>query len=158
VVAGHSFEDTLMTIRTNRRSVLAAIPAIAATSVVVIPAFAATGADARIIAAWEQRKAAYLDYNNSPMWEGDGPDPQEVRFWAIVDEAEELIRSSVATTARGAEIQLWVALYHSESHKRDRDTAIITADLSAVIEHDAEMDWHTRFILGAIRSLRAGAA
>jgi hypothetical protein len=157
-VAGHSFEDTLMTIRTNRRSFVAAIPAISATSAVAIPAFAATGADARIIAAWEQRKAAYLDYNNSPPWNDEGPDPEEDAFYQVVDEAEELIRSSVATTALGAEIQLWVALYHSESHKRDRDTAIITADLSAVIEHDAEMDWHTRFILGAIRSLRAGAA
>ena len=59
--------DTTIT----RRSLLAATPLAAAA--VAIPANATTGDDTAIIAAWERRKAAYLEFNAHPLI-GEGTD------------------------------------------------------------------------------------
>src|SRR3546814_10970475 len=66
-----------------------------------------TNNDAAILAAWDRRAAAFAILQALPdNPRGDGETPERHAQWAIIDAAEAEIRSSVATTARGAAIQL----------------------------------------------------
>ena len=139
---------------TTRRNLLIATPAIAA--LVAVPALA-TDHDAEIIAAWRTRKAAYARYNVLPYAEDDSAyTPAEAACWAIIDRAEEAIRSSVAKTPRGVAVQLWVAFQHSLT-KRGDDEAAQSANL-AYFADDSERDWTQRMTLAALRSLAAQGA
>ena len=139
---------------TTRRNILIAAPAIAA--LVAVPAMA-TDHDAEIIAAWRTRKAAYARYNVLPYAEDDSTyTPAEAACWAIIDRAEETIRSAVARTPRGAAVQLWVALQHSLTQRAD-DEAAQSANL-AYFTDDSERDWTQRMTLAALRSLAAQGA
>ncbi|WP_260598879.1 hypothetical protein [Sphingomonas endolithica] len=113
--------------------------------------------DAAIEAAWACREQAYAAYNalpdnNGPVVNGYGPSEREM--WAIIDEAEETIRAAVATTARGAMLQLWCAMYNSVSGRED-DEAVTQGDFAAIDRKDSGLDWNARLMLAAIRSLQA---
>ena len=134
---------------TPRRNLLIAAPAIAA--LVAVPAMA-TDHDAEIIEAWRARKAAFARYNVLPMMDGPGDmSPEEATEWAIIDRAEELIRSSTAKTPRGVAVQLWVAFQHSLTKRAD-DEAAQSANL-AYFTDDSRFDWTERMALAALRSL-----
>ena len=142
---------------TTRRSLLASAPAVAALA--AIPAAVlAHDADATIKAAWQRRQAAYAAYKaeptDQPVEPGEIETPEEKRLWAIIDEAEETIRSARAVTLEGVTIQLWVSLYHSVTHT-DQDDAITRGDFAAVEALDRELDWNVRLALAAMRSLRS---
>lgn len=148
---------------TSRRALMKAAPFVAAAA--IIPGAAAIAAppadaDAAILAAWERRQAAYVRYQVIPFAD-DESDPysvEEKALWAIIDEAEEVIRSTVARTPKGVEIQLWVALYHSVSGRED-DEAITRGDLGRLVELEPTFDWNARLAFAALRSLHAmGAA
>lgn len=139
---------------TTRRNLLVAAPAAAA--LVAVPAMA-TGHDAEIIEAWRTRKAAYARYNVLPYADDDSTyTPDEAACWAIIDQAEETIRSAVARTPRGAAAQLWVALQHSLTQRAD-DEAAQSANL-AYFTDDSRFDWNEKLILAALRSLAAQGA
>lgn len=117
--------------------------------------------DAAIIAAWEQRAAAYAVYETLAEHTGDGPySEDELAQWTVIDLAEMLIRNVPAKTVRGAEIQLWCALYHSVGAGAGETGAALRGDLDWFDATGEELDWSDKLVLSAIRSLRAigGAA
>lgn len=119
-----------------------------------------TNTDAVLEHAWARRQEAYAAYNALPdeEWErGAGYAPEQDRLWVIIDEAEEVIRSTVAKTPRGAAIQLWVALYHSVTGRED-DEAITRGDLVRLSKIEDGFDWSARMALAALRSLEAMGA
>lgn len=111
--------------------------------------------DAPIIDAWERRKEAHDRYNALP---GDEVDPDPVVAaahrdqWAIIDECEEVIRSTVATTTKGAAIQLWAAVAHQVTSRAD-DQAVTRGDLADLTTRETDHDWTVRLALSALRSL-----
>ena len=113
--------------------------------------------DAAIEAAWQRRVEAYAIYNALPADTGPvvgGYAPGEREQWHIIDDAEEVIRSSVATTPRGAMIQLWCAMFHSVTG-REQDDALTRGDFAAIDRLDGNLDWNARLVLAALRSLQS---
>lgn len=114
--------------------------------------------DAAILEAWERRKAASRAYNALPFEEyvdiEGAYSPEEKEVLAIIDAAEEEIRSSIATTPRGVAIQLWVALHHLVTSRED-DAAANEADLDYFERQGDQADWNARMLVAAIKSLQA---
>lgn len=141
----------------TRRSVLSA----AFVAPILVPSACATpmnlhDGDDAIRAAWSRRQNAYAAYNAIPASSDPAVSdytPEEARLWAIIDAAEEVIRSSIATTPRGVSIQLWCALYHSVTGRED-DEAVTRGDLAALERLDPSLDWTARLALAALRSLQ----
>ena len=79
-------------------------------------------------------------------------DPREAAQWSVIDEAETAIQTATAATPEGVALQLWVALYHTQT---DRETGLasIRHDLAGVLSREQEFDFHARLIVGALRSL-----
>jgi hypothetical protein len=86
--------------------------------------------------------------------EGTGYTPEEQAQWDVIDAAEEVIRSAVAQTPAGVEIQLWTALTLFMS-TRAEDEATIRGDLETINEMDGKQDWNIRLLISALRSVRA---
>jgi hypothetical protein len=141
--------------QTNRRSLLAAIGA--GPMMLAAPAaMSADAPDAVIERAFERRQIAYAAYNDlpdrgEPLVDGFGPGEREL--WTIINEAEHVIRTTVATTPRGVMLQLWCAMYHSVSGQED-DAALTRGDFAAVERLDNGLDWNARLMLAALRSLQ----
>lgn len=113
--------------------------------------------DAAIVQAWERRDKAFDAYNALPFNDSnDGKPftPAEAAQWSIIDEAEEVIRSTRATTPQGVAIQLWTCLGHGIS-KRDDEAATRRRDIAYFDHRDTELDWTDRLLLAAIRSVEA---
>lgn len=115
--------------------------------------------DAAILGAWERRQNAYTAYHARPIDQpglepGEFNTPEEKRLWAIIEEAEEVIRSATATAVRGASIQLWTCLNHSVTGRED-DAAITRGDLARLERIDTDLSWNARLALAALRSLQA---
>lgn len=140
---------------TTRRGLLGAISV--APAVLAAPALAKERPDAVIETAFRRRQAAYAAYNalpvkNEPVVDGYGPG--ERALWATIDQAEEIIRSTVASTPRGVMLQLWCAMYHTVSGRED-DEAVTRGDFAAIDRLDSRLDWNARLTLAALRSLQA---
>ncbi len=116
--------------------------------------------DAAIIAAWDRRAAAFAELRGAPdpATTGTGTDEQNA-LWAIIDVAEAEICTSVASTARGAELQLWTASTYLFDSAED-EPPCYRADLAYFTEQADRRDWKDRLVIAALRSLRAqgGAA
>jgi hypothetical protein len=112
-------------------------------------------ADTLLEQAWADRCAAYERYNTLPHSEDPeiSETPEEKAEWAIIDEAEAIIRSAVASTPHGAAIQLWTALQCCLSDRND-EAAILRRDLQSFGDGERQ-EWHERLILSALRSLEA---
>jgi hypothetical protein len=114
--------------------------------------------DWAMIAAWERRQEAFASYNalpddNQPLIDGYGPGEREL--WAVIDAAEEEIRSATAATTRGAMIQLQCAVFHNLTHRKDVE-AFERGDIAAVEASDqGPPDWSGRLVIAALRSLMA---
>lgn len=103
-----------------------------------------------IEAAWERRQTAYAAFKVVDDLS------EEQRLWAVVDTAEEIIRSTNALTPKGVLIQLWCALYHSTAAlSQEQDDAVTRGDLDAVDAEDRALDWNARLMVAAMRSLKA---
>lgn len=114
-----------------------------------------TNNDAAITAAWDRRAAAFLAVRALPDDPTTGGETDEQsEQWAIIDAAEAEIRSSVATTARGAEIQLWCAVVYQFDDAED-EAPCYRGDLDYFIAQGDKRDWKDRLLLAALRSLRA---
>jgi hypothetical protein len=114
-----------------------------------------TNDDAAIFAAWDRRKAAYAKLEElRPEDISADYTPEERDQFGILDAAEETIRSSTATTARGVELQLWTGLYHLFA-KGEASAAALNGDLAWFDANEDEPDWSDRLVIAAIRSLRA---
>ena len=116
--------------------------------------------DAVIIEAWDTARAARDHYNALP---GDEIDPDPIVAgahrdqWAIIDRCEETIRSTVATTTKGAAIQFWTAIGHQVTSRID-DEAVTRRDLADLTMREEDHDWTVRLALSALRSLEAMGA
>jgi hypothetical protein len=148
-------------LNTSRRSLIASLPVAAVAVALPAAAVAATG-DAAIQAAWARWQQARATYKAMPCPDEEGVDGtaikvEENRLWAVMDEAEETIRASRATTQRGTAIQLWVALAHSID-TNDQDAAITCGELSPILATEHTLDWNARLIVAALQSLNGGAA
>lgn len=111
--------------------------------------------DAAILDAWERRKAAYARYNALPDNKRDfNRTPEEAAEWRIIDEAEELIRSTTARTPAGVATQLWVSLAHGSGDK-ESDVALEQGDLEYFDQLGSGADWNVRLAVAALRSLKA---
>lgn len=116
--------------------------------------------DAAIIAAWDRRAAAFATLQKLPdNSRGHGETPERHAQWAIVDAAEAEICTSVAITARGAELQLWCAAVYQFDAAEDEGPCY-RADLDYFTAQGDRPDWKDRLLIAALRSLRAigGAA
>lgn len=117
--------------------------------------------DEAILAAWERNKAARAIYDALPFTECPmaAYTPEEQAQIDIMDEAEEVICTTKATTLAGAEVQLWLALGHQLTGNEE-SAAAIRGDIAWFDKHETDIDWVQRITLAAIRSLRAigGAA
>lgn len=116
---------------------------------------ASTKDDAALIAAWDRRAAAFLAARELPddPATGGNTDEQEAH-WAIIDAAEAEMVASVATTPRGAEIQLWAAAVYQFDDAED-EAPCYRGDLDHFIAQGDKRDWKDRLLLAALRSLRA---
>jgi hypothetical protein len=104
--------------------------------------------------AWDRRVAAFTAYNALPFsdcTEGTYT-PAEAAQWAIIDEAEETIRATSATTVEGVLTQLWTGFGHALC-KREDEQAALQRDLAYFDERDGALDFTERLILAALRSL-----
>lgn len=111
--------------------------------------------DAAILAAWDRRAAAFLAVRALPDDDTAGGETDEqAAQWAIIDAAEAEIVASVATTARGAEIQLWCAAVYQFDSAED-EAPCYRADLDYFTAQGDRRDWKDRLVLSALRSLRA---
>lgn len=112
--------------------------------------------DIEIEAAWQRRVQAYAEFQSLPDDAEpvvDGYRPGERELWDVIDAAEEVIRSRVAKTPRGAMIQLWCAMYHSVTSSDDED-AVTRGDFAALDRAEGSLDWNARLMLAAVRSLQ----
>lgn len=111
--------------------------------------------DADILAAWDRRQVAYALFNDLPYApDGMSLSPDGEAELAIVNETERFILASTATTARGVEIQLWIPFGNGLTDRED-DAAAAREDVDWFTERNADLEWDRRFMLAAIRSLRA---
>ncbi len=108
--------------------------------------------DAAIVAAFERRAAAFAAL-------GGLPDPvttdtdEEASLWTIIDVAEAEICTSIATTARGAELQLWTAATYMFD-TAENEGPCYRADLDHFTAQGDRRDWKDRLLVSALRSLR----
>lgn len=149
-----------MQTNTTRRALLKAAPAVAVMATIpVTAALAAQPADIAIVEAWNRRVEAFKVYNALPFSEvvEEAYTPEERAQWAIIDGAEDVIRSTVAKTPEGVSIQLWTQLSHNV-RSRDDEAATQRRDLAYFEAKDDALDWTERLTIAAIRSLQTQEA
>ena len=111
--------------------------------------------DAAIIAAWDRRAAAFATLQELPENpRGEGETPERHAQWAIIDVAEAEICTSVATTPRGAELQLWCAAVYQFDAAEDEGPCYL-GDLDHFAPQGDRLDWKDKLLIAALRSLRA---
>lgn len=110
--------------------------------------------DAAIVSAWHRRVAAHGMIAGGEL---DGSDAALAPYWAVVDECDKLIQSTVAKTPGGIEVQIWTALHNSSAYVRNEEQAILHMDLDYLTAHASDFDWDARPMIAALRSLRAMA-
>jgi len=135
----------------TRRGFLKAAPIAAVALAVPAAALAATPGDARIVAAWKRRVAAYHTYNGSPM----NDEEAETAFWPVIDHCDKVIHAATAATPLGVEIQIWVGLHNSAGWGSVEENAFLARDLAFMEQHQSTFDWNVLPVIAAIRSLRA---
>jgi len=119
---------------------------------------AAPAKDSAISAAWERITAAHAAIVECPAPSDGGLySPEEQAQWRINDAAEAEILKAPGNSPADVETKLWVALIHLVEDG-DAECAILRRDLGWFGDRDADMNWSERFILSAIRSLRAMSA
>lgn len=108
-----------------------------------------------ILEAWNRRIAAFAIYDELPNSETEGEPytPEEAAQWAIIDGAEDVIRSTVATTPEGVMIQLWTQLSHNVTDRND-EAATRRRDLAHFEAQGEMLDRTERLTIAAIRSLK----
>lgn len=111
--------------------------------------------DAAIIAAFERRAVAFAKLGGSPdpATTGSGTDEQTA-LWSVIDVAEAEICTGTATTARGAELQLWTAATYLFDSAEDEGPCY-SADLDHFTAQGDRRDWKDRLVMSALRSLHA---
>lgn len=111
--------------------------------------------DAAIIAAFDRRAAAFAKLGGlpDPVTTGSGTDEQTA-LWSVIDVAEAEICTSIATTARGAELQLWTAATYLFDAAEDEGPCY-SADLDHFTAQGDRRDWKDRLLMSALRSLHA---
>lgn len=110
--------------------------------------------DKAIIEANQRRLAAYAELDRLATSSADNRSPAEEAQWAIIDAAELVMMSSVATTPRGLEAQLWTAL-HNFYQDAEPAEAANRADLDWFNAKHEELDWTDKLFVAALRSVRA---
>jgi hypothetical protein len=106
--------------------------------------------DCAIIAAWAQYRAARLAADTLP----DEADADIKAQFAIMDAQAAIIVSTIATTLRGVEIKLWLALTDRHLTWSDDVEQARCEDIAALSLPGAECGDRDE-IVSAIRSLRA---
>jgi len=111
--------------------------------------------DAAIIAAFARRAAAFAELGGlpDPATTGSGTDEQTT-LWSVIDVAEAEICTGIATTARGAELQLWTAATYLFDTAEDEGPCY-RADLDHFTAQGDRRDWKDRLVMSALRSLHA---
>jgi len=113
-----------------------------------------TKPDAAIIAAFDRRAAAFHAARALPCDPATGGETEaQSAYWATIDAAEEEIRATVATTPRGAELQLWIAATYALNAPEDEAPCYRT-DLEYFEAQGDKRDWTDRLMIAALRSLR----
>lgn len=106
--------------------------------------------DAAILQAWERRKAAYA----RSFEIGDSQAPEHHACMDIVDAAETVIQSTIATTPGGVAVQAWVALWHNSCiDENDHFVAATEGNLQFFLELGSRLDWELRLHVAVLRSL-----
>ena len=113
-----------------------------------------TNPDAAIVAAFERRAAAFHAARALPCDPATGGETEaQSVYWATIDAAEEEIRATVATTPRGAELQLWLSATYVFNAAEDEAPCYRT-DLEYFEAQGDKRDWTDRLMIAALRSLR----
>lgn len=135
----------------DRRFFIATAPFAAVALAAPAVAAANPSGDAVLEQAWAKRQQAFEAYNAIIS---DGDTPEELALWAIIDEAEKVIQTTVASTPRGVAIQLWTAMYHTIV-MAEEERAVTRGDFDYLDREDGNLDWDARLTLAALRSLKA---
>ena len=122
------------------------------------PAAGAT-ADAAILAARERHRAAYATMASlDPIqrFDAGSASTEELRLLRQINEAEEILAASVATTPSGIQAQFWAGLFRTlECAEADKGRALLFGDLEYLEGLGNELDWNIRLMIAGLRSLRA---
>lgn len=113
--------------------------------------------DAAIMTAWGRHMAARARYDALPFSDVPGLlayTPEELLELDEMDAAEAIVHKAIASTPKGVEVKLWLALGHTLTSRED-DKAARDGNLAYFDAQDDHFDWNARLILSAIRSLRA---
>lgn len=113
--------------------------------------------DAAIIEAWEKRQVTLAEMRRLPPEDTEEPieiESERDRLLSIMDEAEEAIRSQVATTPRGVSVQLLAAL-GSSLGGIEEEAAVTRGDIAWLTASEQCMSWNERLIVAALCSLQA---
>ena len=134
----------------TRRALLGAIgvtsiAAAASAAAAVIPAIGGAD-DAAIEADWHEMLSLRAELSTI-----DYDEPLNGPLWTAVDRCECRIQEARATTVKGAETQLWLALLHMLDPPA-QEQAVLARDLAPLSGRD--LDWQVRLVVSAIQSLR----
>lgn len=112
--------------------------------------------DSSIYAAWERFAAARtqlsIGFLNEPCPPGKATSASEDEQDEICEEAEAVIRETIAATIRGVEIKLWLLL-HDLAGDEPTAMAAVREELDWSAQH-GDFNGYDRLIIPAIRSLR----
>lgn len=103
---------------------------------------------------WQARCQAYREFEADPEVPDDNERTND--YWDRIDAAEIAILNSPDTSARAAELRLWVAWSHANpSHAAGRASNFVElGDVSALLRIRSGLDWHEKLIFAAILNLR----
>jgi hypothetical protein len=127
------------------------------TTTEISPNAGAVTPDQHIFAALDRYRASYDAYAEFAVFDigGTAEDtPEEAAAIAAMDAAEEEVRGSLASTPKGVEAKLWLALRAKELAFAD-SAAAVAGDLAYFVAKESSFDWPIRMLISAIVSLRA---
>lgn len=96
---------------------------------------------------WQDRCTTFRAFENAPPME----DESAIAYWDRRNEAEVAILASPDTSARAAEIRLWVAWSHYDETDR---TEVWLGDAAALLPIRDDLDWNEKLLFAAILNLR----
>lgn len=122
-----------------------------ATKEATISSGASPHSDESIVEAWKQVCAIERRMGEAYGKGSAVPEAAEREMTPAMDAAEAIIESTPASTTRGVEAKIWLALTHLAA-AGEETASVFRSDLAA-LDHDGT-DWHVRLLVSAIKSLR----
>jgi hypothetical protein len=116
----------------------------------------ADAADSAILAAFARRRDAHRALATlTAHGEFGKPTGEEYDLHAVIDQAEQVILDTMASTPEGVAAKIFVAAHYEAAGSCPDNWALVDGDLPGLEAVAAELDWSMKFTLSALRSLRS---